>query len=257
MDHYTPPGARGDEFRTHWVQPTQQARLLNKLLQALYLQPYTLGSPAELESLVDLADYYCMLRIISRTLDGVLDATEDVARLLRQGNMPCWLLPAAAKLRHKRLFSDCILLSIGPWHQPNISNIEDPNLRAIAQAVRGRMSVKVANILEHIISTSTSEYGRTQATFEAIVRDIAECGRKNRVRTNKRDVCLPLYIKAISGLKHDDRILMLGDACFEVLVNRLYLSPHVDFEMYSLEDRFLCEKITDEELPWDIHEADW
>jgi hypothetical protein len=257
MEEYVPPGWRGDEMKTHWQQPIQQASLLNKLLRALYLQPYTLSSPAELAHLVDMADYYCMLRIISRTLDGVLDATEDVARLLRSADMPCWLLPTAAKLRHRRLFSDCILLSIGPWHQPNISKIEDPKLRAIAQAVRARISIKVANILEHIISTSTSEYGRTQATFEAIVRDIAECGRKNRVRTSKRDVCLPLYIKAISGLKHDDRILMLGDACLEVLVNRLYLSPHVNFEMYSLEDRFLCEKIRDEELPWDVHEADW
>jgi hypothetical protein len=255
MEHYSPLGS-GDEMSTYWVQPIQQARLLHKLLGALYLQPYSLSGPEELIHMVDLADYYCMLRILSRTLDGALDATEEVAKLLRHDRTPCRLLPAAAKLRHKRLFSDCIILSIGPWHKPNVSYIEEPKLQAIAQAVRDRISIKISHVLENIIALSTAS--TTSRKRDAISNDMLSCATENRIEGHEEQLCLPLYIKAVSGLPYQaHQRYVFQDACSEVMVNRLNLYPHVVYALYVLEDRFLCDTVREEELPWDVRETDW
>jgi hypothetical protein len=82
----------------------------------MYNMPYELDSPEELLRLTELADYYCALRIVSCTLDAALYQSHWVRSNLVDWASP--LLPAAAKLRNKTLFSDCLTLCLGPWDHP-------------------------------------------------------------------------------------------------------------------------------------------
>jgi hypothetical protein len=259
MEEYSP----GDPSVNYWLRPEQQANLFNKLLQALYLRPYTLFGVEELVQLLELADYYCMLRILSRTLDEALANSQKITREIREARTACHLLPAAAKLRHRKLFSDCILLSLGPWSTPEYSVISNNRFREVAETVRNRISVKIAKSLETIISAYTApglhlSLSSYENINDRIIRDLRSTGERLRSKYNQEKVSLPLYFKALSVMAYGNPpVTIFRSACSEMLVNKLFLSPHLSIDRAGIEENFLCDTVKEEEVPWDVNETDW
>jgi hypothetical protein len=108
------------------------------LLRAMYNMPYDIGSADELLQLTAIADYYCALRIVSRTLHP------GHRFLWTQKNPPIIfppigsgqlqdLLSAAVKLRHKALFQDCLIIGAGKINDPFVRYIEDKKVREQAK----------------------------------------------------------------------------------------------------------------------------
>ncbi|EPE24748.1 POZ [Glarea lozoyensis ATCC 20868] len=253
-----------DYMTGHQASVDFTASVLNKLLGALYLEPYSLTTAAELNALAELADYYCMLRVVSRTLDGVLSSSSDIIRSMRSGSGKTarLLLPAAAKLRHRPLFSDCILLSIGRWCESSHIDLRDPGFGELVTVVRNRIAFKVSKALGNIISlslTSQDEDEEEGSLIMEVAKDLINCNYNTQV-PGSSEVCLPQYIKAVSQLRYRaPHRFMFRAACFEVLLNKLYISPNVDFHFTcdGISEGFLCDTVKDEELPWNVEEMDW
>jgi len=94
-----------------------EQRMFECLVCAFYNQPYNIASH-DLLALTELADYYCALPAVSRSLDGVFFRDADFMDTLlveMSKSLLAVLLQAAVKLRHPQLYRDCLVLSIGPW----------------------------------------------------------------------------------------------------------------------------------------------
>jgi hypothetical protein len=253
-----------DFCKIFWLQPERQASVFNKLLGALYLEPYSLDAAAELNALTELADNYCMLRVVSRTLDGVLAGSSAIIFTMGSdsGRTARLLLPAAVKLRHQPLFSDCILLSIGRLSESSRIDLEDPEFRELVTVVRNRIAFKVSKALENIISISLNsqdDYEEEGSITTKVARDLINCNHNTQV-PGSSGVCLPQYIKAVSQLQYMvPHRFIFRIACVVALSNKLYLSPSVDFHFYcnGISEDFLCDTVRDEELPWNVEEVDW
>jgi hypothetical protein len=72
---------------------------LKKLLQSFYGEPYELKSLNELKSMTQLADYYCALPTLSRSINLPLFRGD-----INIKELSFELIEIAAKLRHPELF---------------------------------------------------------------------------------------------------------------------------------------------------------
>jgi hypothetical protein len=52
-------------------------------------------------------------------------------------------LETAVQLRNAKLFRECLILTLGRWHEPAFEELEDPKLRKLAQNVYNGMAAKI------------------------------------------------------------------------------------------------------------------
>lgn len=92
--------------------------------------------PEELVDLVELADYYRALRIVSCTLDqGLIHGIEE-GLMYKMMDDPYKILRLAVKLRNETLFQECLCLSLGLWASPKFEESKDNEVRDICYKVR-------------------------------------------------------------------------------------------------------------------------
>ena len=120
---------------------------LKKLLGAFYGELYKLESVAELKCMTQLADYYCALPTLSRSIQlplfrGDIDVEDDLFALIE----------IAAKLHHADLFRECVIYIAGYWTDPVSldSSKVDSRIKKMLQNARNRVGALVAKVHKEV-----------------------------------------------------------------------------------------------------------
>ncbi|EKD18496.1 hypothetical protein MBM_03489 [Drepanopeziza brunnea f. sp. 'multigermtubi' MB_m1] len=217
-------------------------------LCAIYNKPYSLEGPADLEDLVKMADYYCALPAVSRTLDAAMLRSQMLAYDLIE--LPCTYLALATTVRSALLFRESLIYAVGPYSSPGYHLIECHKLRKIARHAWAEVGAKVAEFTVRMLSQIYSDrrMGST-TTSESLLMELEAASSTLASRVN-----LPMLIRQLGEPKnglHDQ----MREAFYSLLDDKRVLTLTEPVE--SLCDYFLCAEIADEDLPWDINELDW
>jgi hypothetical protein len=214
----------------------------------------------ELIAMTKLADYYCALPALSRSLYRALYAMDlDVAGC-KEELLPK-VLAASCKLRYPDLFKECIILAAGKWS--NNYGRETPlsghsrKIRKLIEATRHRIGFEVAKANEQMLR---------------IFSQSAQLGDYLMKVDFKADMPLPEYYRDVySGNIPDEDfdheyeddeckedIIMIERALGPVLENNLKFSGRDLLPGKApFEKHFLFATISDDDLPWDDSQTDW
>jgi hypothetical protein len=233
---------------------SHEIKLFEKLLCAIYLRPYKIESCAELTCLTSLADYYCALPILSRTLDSALYISFDFVESIWCN--PCEVFVAAAKLRNALLFRDCLICLTGPWSEPEYEGLLDPRLKKIARRSYAEIGVKVAHAERKITEHRFQEVVNGKRHVDKAYTSVA---LNNAPFREIEGIYLPSIYRDLSKSDSKERNFSFIPILRELLENKLVLGGRGNqlLGCGDLYDYFLCAEIKDEDLPWDSNEIDW
>jgi hypothetical protein len=128
----------------------------------MYLKPYRVQGYKELKTLTELADYYCALPVLSRTLDAAFLRSFVFVEEIKHSS--CKMLILAAKLRNSVLFRESRMVprSLGQGivaksERPKTKeDCQDRSARIVSQNCRGSGSNHPRNrIRRHHIQRKT------------------------------------------------------------------------------------------------------
>jgi hypothetical protein len=126
-----------------------QTKCFSKPLSAFYGQRYSLSSCKEFFTMTDLARFYAALPAISRSLSSTFFSSPGFIKEIRA--CACELLVAATELRHPVLFREALILTLGPWTDPEYRRLTDPMLKKVARNAYNALGAKVARVHEKIL----------------------------------------------------------------------------------------------------------
>lgn len=237
------------------------------MLKAIYSENVPLASASldELENMTAMADYYGALRMVSRAVDAGLLENSNLGQELQEE--PCRGLILATTLRNKTLFTDSLILCLGPWSKPTFreGGLENhPKLFALAKAAHLIIHLRLASVYYELLNyASTAPYEHWQDVIDA--KDIGEAliSAANRAReSGARDhVQLPLYYRCLKdSLSGNSELGWAAKVCIlPLLVNHLLLNKRANAGKQGFEDYFLMKHAngSEYEFPWDTTETDW
>jgi hypothetical protein len=225
-----------------------------KFLCALHGKAYTIISTRELSDITRLAEFYCALPMVSRSLYAALPVSPDFIRELPSNSSE--ILVLAQKLRHPTLFRDALIHVVSRWKQKdqdsrNMLN-NDQKLCKVVDIVYNRLSMQILGAL-HLIMAASTRNGELRKIF------MERFGYLNDSLppTGSASFYRSLYnrLPALSGC---DSTSVAKAALKGILQNELVLgrsNSEAGIGLYS--QRFLCASIEDSELPWDLDAEDW
>ena len=252
--------------------------MFETMLCAIYVKPYHILSYDDLFTLTELADFYCALPIVSRTLDMAFHSSQDFVNRIPDDR--CKVFVLAAKLRNKLLFREALVWIVGPWTLPNYKRLEDPKLRKIAHRAYTEITSKIADINYHLLTTISDEVHEVDTSLQDI--EVKQAMDKAALKVvNRSDICMPRYFRELyHALKEFDEYtewetlfesikdlrkcnLVLNRGSFEsgkkgpVVRHTEYndeKEEDTDWEADDpcdpgMEDYFLCAEIEDDDLP--------
>jgi hypothetical protein len=228
----------------------EETLTFHKILYAIYAEPYNLDSFEELERLTAMADYYCVLRIVSRSIDAALRRSPVLVRKLRKHAFRGMEL--AEKLRNTTLFEDCLILSIGPWNSPSFEYAvcDDDKLYRIAVRARNSIAGKLDSIHRSLLDEATKS--------KEVGKELMDVAKEAQQEGRTGSVQLALYYRLLS--KSD----VLGSASptrtqiDSLLENQLNLIHGGKAGKEKFESYFLCSPDENANfIPWDDEDTDW
>lgn len=218
----------------------------------MYYKDYTINNVDELERLVEAADYYCCLPIISRTLDGVMLRSiffEDYG--IEDNKITC--LELGAKLRNKKLFTEALIYLAGYWATWPMyyeTYVTDEKLKRIIHNAHNAVAAKIARILEAIhfdankISTKVKDSEGNKYEVPHYLRLLYEQNKtKLEENAENEENADATDLKTLFESVLKSNLILNNKGC------RSGEGDHEDY-LFSAE-------LDDEELPWDINERDW
>lgn len=252
--------------------------MFETMLCAIYVKPYHILSYDDLFTLTELADFYCALPIVSRTLDMALHSSQDFVKRIPDNR--CEVFKLAAKIRNKLLFREALVWIMGPWTRPNYEHLEDPKLRKIAHRAYTEITSMIAAIDYHLLKDISDEVfvGNWPIQHIAVKQAMDKATEK---AVNRSGFSMPIYFREldhalkkiegysewvtlpefIKGLRKCNLVLNRGS--FEsgkigpVVRDTEYIDEGKEdtdwragnaFEP-GMEDYFLCAEIEDDDLP--------
>jgi hypothetical protein len=229
------------------------------LIKALYDQPFSIDSISTLNYLASLADDYDALPRISRAISAspLFDDPYFHAQMPRR----CLeLLKTSRILRDEVLFRDCIILATGPLRKPLYLNLDDPILYAVAERAYGKIARKIDELFEY--GSDAGVWYPRHKLFERLNAEIKDKGKDavdiGWLINGSYDSVPVLFRKLLRqyGPKLPKNFKMLLEALF---VSNLVLdgSGCIPGDPGIFQDWILCTEVSDEELPWDVHEKEW
>jgi hypothetical protein len=230
--------------------------IFEKMLCAIYHKPYKIDNCAELTSLTSLADYYCALPIVSRTLDSAFYISPNFDRILLHD--PCEVFTAAAKLRNAMLFRDSLIFVTGPWSDPAYETLSDPKLKKIARRAWAEVAAKVGEAEGTI--TPRRLYEATAVNGSGYIEEAYFWVAVNNAHFAETDeTCLPSIYQDLYAFDLKEENNFFVPILRELLENKLVLEGRGSKLLSHgiLIGYFLCAEIEDEDLPWDVNEIDW
>lgn len=234
----------------------------------MYMLPYEIRNDVQLMPVVAMADYYCALPILSKSLNSALIDMKNHGMHAYYWSMypemaALKLFPIAAKLRNPLLFRECLVWLCSSWDNPAYRSLENPKLRKVAHQVYAEIGLEFGNLLRFVMLWDTERTGNGgdyEVTLQSLLR--SDAVREQEDAHNGR-VLWPYVLRQIKPLiSHDqyaDQELLSG--IDRVLKNNLNLSwedyRSGEKDSVGSEGRFYCAQIKDEDLPWDLTEVDW
>ncbi len=225
--------------------------MFGTLLRAMYNRPYTIDNVKSLQTIFQLADFYCALPVLSAGLTGALisgkmfsaSGNETSSIYDKFAEESEGLIVIAKKLRHKLLFEECFVHVVSRWEGNKKTFIEHPDIRLLVDNAYGQLCRKVTLIHSQIMASSKYFDGllggaHAEPTYNAIFfRSILERigGNPSAWNPERRELKLKLDEILISELVLDRTSIQAGKGTFQYL---------------------LCTKIAEEDLPWDLKEVD-
>ncbi|KAM3086156.1 hypothetical protein ACMFMG_000292 [Clarireedia jacksonii] len=224
----------------------------HKFIGIFYGQPWKITDLKEFALVVTMADYYCALPLVSRALNGAFYLSPDFLSTFKDANQRD-LLFLAIKLRCADLFRDCMIIIAGNMgngrvRQTNFEpNLGDPKLDNLALKLRNQIYEKIIavnQVISHACSVSAGD-------------------QQDRVEIEKLQSChglyafsnmSPMYYRAFE--RHSRNLLIQRHVAF-LLQSKLKFFKTQEHKDHVLRGHFLCVDIKDEDIPWDVSEADW
>ncbi|PVH75276.1 hypothetical protein DL98DRAFT_466661 [Cadophora sp. DSE1049] len=259
----------GSAFKHEWVTQKQPDDIVEfkkpidsevlhfkMLLQAMYNEPIEFEDCNDLRQLTELADYYCALKVVSFALDATIGrGAFPFSQLQKQ---PCEMLQVAARLRHPRLFRECLILSIGPFSKPKIHMIEDPKLHKLAKYAHAQVGLLAAEAQIEIINVMEPyrlSNPKLRNEMQARIEDAGVMCRKDP----RTAAYLPAYYRKLWDFKYDGIVTAnpFRKPLSEVMANHLTFNRGYEAGEGQFRDFFFCGQILNEELPWNAGEKDW
>lgn len=223
----------------------------------VYTEPYQIEDAIQLLLLTELADYYCALRILSRTLDGAMINSPNFCSSIRAKALD--LFVAAGKLRNALLFRECLIWVVGPNQNPVYLELKagDRNIRQVAKHAHGDISIKLAKVQQRLWRYAGIDFrDNWRDNWENhLFSNLGYCGEVDEDPENRFPVEFPWLLRYI--ISANPEILDEG-SCEGLLRSSIVLEKGVyEAGKENCEDNFLCAEVTDEDLPWDVNETDW
>jgi hypothetical protein len=174
----------------------------------------------------------------------------------------CIVLELAAELRHPQLFRDALILSLGPWDDPQYTKyFLPPNLKKIAKNAYNELCAKIVSVQQSLLIELRPRKGQELKGNE--LRNKIESLTSHSVGETydptDGKICLPSFYRRLYQANSSHNVERVLRQHIEPLMkNELILER--DGNAYISERYefwFLCVTIADEDLPWDTTETDW
>ncbi len=220
---------------------------------ALYIRPYTINEAEEVVRMAELADYYRVLRVVSHSLNEPM--RDHVPLGFAVMDDPDKFIKIGVKLRNYLLFKDSFIMRLGPWVDQATDRCEWESARfaKLAERVHNRIGGSIA----FIHSCLLAEIKRNKGNNETMKRCLADYAESGLLQGVGGLLSLPRYYQAIYDTQSPDGSSLFESDLEPLMSNRLELIKWIKAGEGAYKDWFLCGKIEDDELPWDIEEEDW
>ncbi|TVY34570.1 hypothetical protein LSUB1_G008005 [Lachnellula subtilissima] len=238
-----------------------QARIerlaFGRLLYALYRERYTVSSMREFGDIVRLADFYCALPAVSRSVDSVLLHSPE---LIRQIPDSCFMaLQIAHKLRHPLLFREALVHVVSDWVEGSTRLDVSPELAHVVNTVYNRLQAEAHKVTYDILR-ATAANETVRRAFESAVKTLESDATTGTARFFRlvynswpRPTSLSWCGRSLKALQTME-LLLTND----LSLARLTSAPvHIQAGGSGYERKFFCASIEDHELPWDKEAVDW
>lgn len=237
----------------------------------MYHRPYVLEGFQMLETLVDLADFYCALPIVSATIttpllgSPIFSAHNEYQDNVWEIQAPVMLV-MAKKLRHPVLFREAFVHVVSNWQGNVLGEYyvfnkesdarspfpDDKDLLRLVYQGYSQVCSKLLKVNQQALRVLTVK----DRCFEKVVRDMGEEINSDTNPTTEASYFRRLmdYLKAAEGDAADSHLMKTLE---DLLQNNLVLDRSGFGAGQGPFEGFLCAEISDEEMPWDPSEIDW
>ncbi|TVY18350.1 hypothetical protein LARI1_G004431 [Lachnellula arida] len=228
----------------------------SRLLYALYRERYNVSSMRELGDIVRLADFYCALPAVSRSVDSVLLHSPEMIEQIPDSSVTT--LEMAHKLRHPLLFREALIHVVSKWEEGFTHLQLSPELTHAITIVYNRLQEKAHKVTYDILqATANNEWVRK--AFESAVRTLELDATTGTARFFR----LVYTSWPQNPVSRSLRSLRALETMGELLSNNLSLARLAPTPVPiqaggpGYERKFLCASIAYHELPWDKEAVDW
>jgi hypothetical protein len=225
------------------------------MMQALYSEPITIRTVAQLCLVTKLSDFYRMLPVISNALHGVFYGNHALVSTIAENSVA--MLEASHKLRNKVLFRECYVHVMNPASQPKYLSMPNGDLKNLCIAGQQKLHALLNELQVEILLLEMKDSGNN-GFLAGTSR--AKKSPHSFMMTGQK-IALPHYYKhllqyALPGEPSTGhRIRALFQA---LLQNKLVLDRSGEKAGDGIyKDSFLCFELTDQELPWDVNQRVW
>jgi hypothetical protein len=211
----------------------------------------------EFTLLVGLADYYCALPLVSRSLDGAFFRSPKFLATFKNTNQRN-LLSLAIKLRHSDLFRDCMIIISGNMglkkrdRQAQFKpNLGDPTLDSLAMKLRNQINEKIITANRMLRNGCLCS-----ARNEEARKDNRRPGTACTVRCTDNDSS-PRYYRGLEIDSYVKRSCTIYGGVIDLLRNNITFCKSRYIKDWwcpinpdrFLSRHFLCADIKDEDMP--------
>lgn len=197
--------------------------------------------------LTELADYYCALRTLSSSVLGAISVGSNSFGCLVDFWTTDELLTTLFKLRRGELFNDCIITIAGDWYQGNYAKrlaAQPPKLQNVVEYARSQICCKIAAAQQEFLHKGSHHIEYRRAVLN--IRSTAA-------------MPLPTYYRKMADLAVEHIGSLDSMPALTTLLSKDFVNITVGTEAGSgyTYDHFLCGRVMEKDLPWDVNEKDW
>lgn len=226
-----------------------------------YGKSWGIKNTESLQLVTELADYYCALPVVSKSMHGSLFLSPVFCKSIFFG--PTYtLLDLSLQLRSPELFRECMICLVGKWQhsayqywtesQPEM--LYNPKLNELAIKLHNQICAKVSTAQQQIefYSQINSNALEVKANIEICYLEKMKLGETEHGAKHRR-ISLPEYFQAF----REESSGVLALAVSEILKNELIFNKSLragDIAFpgeisNDVQSHFLCADIKDEDLP--------
>ncbi|PQE22580.1 hypothetical protein CJF31_00001490 [Rutstroemia sp. NJR-2017a BVV2] len=236
-----------------------QQTAFKKFIGVFYQQPWRIANTEELDLVIEMADYYCALPVVSGAFSAAFHRSKMFARKFRDADQRD-LLSFAIKMRNADLFRDCMILicgDMGDSEKGKLAHFEpdlgDPALNSLATTLHNQIVDKIikANkmlLIAHLNRSTRAEREELQNNLDEEVKKL--CSEIDWSPCYYREMMIDRWQRK-PGSEHSEYVGILDLLQNNITFNKGAYVNH-NFRWYPdpfLSRHFLCADIKDSDLP--------